>query len=235
MNTKDTSVLAIVIGSMLVTGIAGAQEKDQVQASSGGHNLDPVKDAVELTIGSGYAQGLGNVTSGQSLTDVGTAGGAVQLSLGYRIIPQLSLGVYGSGSMFGRADHEVDSSTKLYSASAGLDSAWHFLPAHSEWDPWISLGTGWRGYWQQQDQGQTAMQGWEIAKLQTGVDFRVDKSIAISPVIGADLTTFFTQQTPQSSGYANIHSPQVTTFLFAGLQGRFDIPTGSGASQVASR
>jgi hypothetical protein len=235
MNTKYISALSILIGSTFVAGVAAAQEKDQVQAASAGRNLDPVKNAVELTIGTGYAQGFGNITAAQpSLTEVGTAGGAVQLGVGYRIIPQLTLGVYGSGSAFGRAD-EVSGSAHLYSATAGFDSAWHFLPSHSEWDPWVSLGTGWRGYWVQEDQGQTAVQGWEIAKLQTGVDFRIDKSIAISPVVGADLTTFFSQQTPESNGYASIRSPQVNTFLFAGLQGRFDVPTGSGASQVASR
>jgi hypothetical protein len=58
---------------------------------------------------------------------------------------------------------------------------------------------------------------------------------SLSIVIGSTLTTFFSQQTPQSNGYASIQSPQVNTFLFAGLQGRFDVPTGSGASQVASR
>jgi hypothetical protein len=235
MKAKRISAIAVVVGGMLVTGLASAQEKDQAQDSKGARNLDPVKNAVELTIGTGYAQGFGNITQGQpSLTDVGTAGGSVQLGVGYRIIPQLSLGVYGSGAMFGRAD-QVDSSTSLYTATAGFDSAWHFIPGHSEWDPWVSLGTGWRGYWMQANQGQTSLQGWEIAKLQTGVDFRIDKAVAISPVIGADLTTFFTQQTPTSNGSANIQSPQVNTFVFAGLQGRFDIPTGSGSSQVASR
>jgi hypothetical protein len=79
------------------------------------------------------------------------------------------------------------------------------------------------------------MQGMDWAKLRIGVDYRIDRAIAISPVIGADLTTFFSQSTPTSNGFASISSPTVNTFVFAGLQGRFDIPTGAGASQVASR
>ena len=235
MNTKTVTALSLVVGSTLVASTSSAQQKDSVQASEETRNLDPVKNAVEVTIGTGYAQGVGNIGPEQaSLTQEGTAGGAVQLGVGYRIIPQLSLGVYGSGSMFGRAD-SVDSEAHLYSATAGVESAWHVLPGHSEWDPWVSLGTGWRGYWVQQNLGQSSVQGWEVARLQTGVDFRIDKAVAVSPVIGADITTFFTQQTPDSNGYQNIHNAHASTFLFAGFQGRFDIPTGSQSSQVASR
>jgi hypothetical protein len=190
---------------------------------------------VELTIGTGYAQGFGNVGAGQpSLTDIGTAGGAVQLGAGYRLIPQLTLGAYGSGAMFGKGD-QVDSSANLYSATAGFQADWHFWPAAHEFDPWVSLGTGWRGYWAHADQGNTAMQGWEIAKLQVGLDYRIDRAIAVSPVVGIDMTTFFSQSTPTSNGFHSISSPDVNAFLLAGVQGRFDIPVGSDASQVASR
>jgi hypothetical protein len=79
------------------------------------------------------------------------------------------------------------------------------------------------------------MQGVEWAKLQIGVDYRIDQAVAISPVVGADLTTFFTQSTPTSNGFTNTTNPTVNTFVFAGVQGRFDIPTDSRSSQVASR
>jgi hypothetical protein len=54
-------------------------------------------------------------------------------------------------------------------------------------------------------------------------------------VIGADLSTFFTQSTPEANGFHNLASPQVNTFLFAGLMGRFDLAAESPRSQVASR
>jgi hypothetical protein len=69
-----------------------------------------------------------------------------------------------------------------------------------------------------------------------GVDCRVDRAIAISPVVGADLTTFFTQSTPATQSFTKIDRPTVNAFVFAGLQGRFDIPTtAAGSSHVASR
>jgi len=36
------------------------------------------------------------------------------------------------------------------------------------------------------DAGVTSLHGWEIAKLQLGVEYRYDRGIAISPVVGAD-------------------------------------------------
>jgi hypothetical protein len=225
-----------VAAIMVVSGVADAQEKDRAQESSGtGKPLLAATRNLELTVGTGYSQGFGNVGDNQpKLTDVATAGGAVQAGVAYRIIPQLSLGVYGSGEMFGRGDH-VDMSTKVYAATAGVEAAWHFIPAASELDPWVSLGSGWRGQWLHADQGDTSTQGWQIAKLQVGLDYRIDKQVAIAPVVGVDVTTFFTQSQPGSGGYQNIESPKANAFVFAGVQGRFDMPVGSDSSSVASR
>jgi outer membrane protein W len=241
MNRKLMTVTATVFGTTLFAGVASAQEpqappaKDEARASTSTRDLPPAKDAVELTIGTGYAQGFGDVASNHaSLKDTSTAGGAVQVGVGYRIIPHLTLGVYGTGAMFGRGDM-VGSSANLYSATAGVQADWHFLPTGSEWDPWVSLGTGWRGYWVNDDQGTTALHGWEIAKLQVGVDYRISPAISISPVVGADVSTFFTESTPQSGGFASLSSPTANTFVFGGLMGRFDVPTRPTASGVAAR
>jgi hypothetical protein len=234
MNAKwMTSVVAVATG-VLFAGAANAQPKDQPSEGQGDASLAPATRSVELTIGTGYEQGFGKIVDGQpSLTDVGQAGGAIEASVGYRLIPELTLGVYGSGGEFSRGD-SVDGSTNLYTATAGLKADWHFLPAGQEWDPWVSLGTGWRGYWLNDTQGTTSTHGWEIAKLEVGLDYRLDRAIALGPVVGGDVTTFFTQSTPGTS-YASISSPQASTFIFAGVQGRFDIATGSDSTRVASR
>jgi len=236
MNTKWITALTVALSGVVVSGVAGAAEKDEAGAQQSSRELAPATHAVELTIGTGYAQGFGDVASGQpKLTDLAQAGGAVQTSVGYRVIPQLTLGVYGSGAMFSRAD-QVDSTTNVYSASAGIESDWHFLPSSHQLDPWVSLSSGWRGYWVHNNQAETSLQGLQIARLQLGLDYRIDNAIAISPIIGADLSTFLSERTPTSGGFTNISNPNVDTFLFAGLQGRFDIPTRSGStSQVASR
>jgi hypothetical protein len=236
MNTKWSSAAAVTISGFLVATAASAQQRDEGQhAGDKSESLAPATHSVELTVGTGYAQGFGKIASSQpSLTDIGQAGGAIQIGVGYRLLPQLTLGVYGAGAVFGRGD-QVDPSANLYSAAAGVQADWHFLPAGHDLDPWVSLGSGWRGYWNHADQGTTSIQGLELAKLQIGLDYRLDQAIAISPVIGADLSTFLTESTPTANGFSNISSPNVNTFVFAGLQGRFDIPTGEPSSKVASR
>src|SRR5262249_6051918 len=117
MKIKSRWVLSAVIitSSALASGMASAQEKDR-----GADSLAPATHAVELTLGTGYAQGLGDIGSSQpTLTDVGQAGGALQAGVGYRIIPQLALGVYGSYGMFGRGD-QVDRSATVSTATAGV-------------------------------------------------------------------------------------------------------------------
>jgi hypothetical protein len=235
MKTQWMTAAAVAM-SIVVSGVASAQEKDRVASaeSDRSERTAPVKNAVELTIGTVYTQGFGDIASKQpKLTDLATAGGSVQGGVGYRILPQLTLGVYGSWAMFGRGD-QANPTGHVYSSTAGVQADWHFLPVGQEFDPWVSLGTGWRGYWMTADQGTTSMQGMELAKLQVGVDYRLDRQIAISPVVGVDLSSFFTQSTPETDSFHPISKPNVNTFLFAGLQGRFDIPTGN-ASQIASR
>jgi hypothetical protein len=236
MKSKWMAALAATIGTVAIAGSAGAQEKDRSPGTSKSDALAPVANALELTIGTGYAQGFGEIgTNLPKLTDVGQPGGAVQVGVGYRIIPQLTLGVYGAGAMFSRGD-QVDNSSNLYSAAAGAQADWHFLPSANQFDPWVSLGTGWRGYWIHNDQGTTALHGLELAKLQVGVDYRVARTIALSPVVGADLSMFLTESNPASQGFSNITDPKVNTFVFAGLMGRFDIPVGSDdTSRVAAR
>jgi len=238
MNSKRiVTATAVAIASLVVSSVASAEEKDATQSGTeSSHDLTPVKHAVELTVGTGYEQGFGNVGAGlPSLTDLGQAGGAVQVGVGYRIIPQLTLGVYGSGATFDRGG-QLDASTHVYSAAAGFQADWHVLPGGHALDPWLSLGSGWRGYWLDANQGVTSMNGIEIAKLQIGVDYRIDKAVAISPVFGVDLSTFLTESTPATNAFNNVSKPTVNTFLFAGVQGRFDIATDSvSASRVAAR
>jgi hypothetical protein len=239
MNTKSLIGALIVACTFPYAATASADESTPKDTAQGGgsypRRLAAVDKALEINIGAGYAQGAGNVGSGlPSLTDNGSAGGAVQLGVGYRLIPQLTLGFYGTGSLFSRGD-TVDSSAKLYSATAGFEATYHILP-NRELDPWVSLGSGWRGYWSKTDQGTTSMNGIELARLQIGTDFRLADAVAVSPVIGADLSTFLTQELPNQTSWHNVPSPSVNTFVFAGVQGRFDIATGSRPdSSVASR
>ena len=104
-----------------------------------------------------------------------------------------------------------------------VQAAWHVRPQTSI-DPWVSLGTGWRGLWLNPQSGKvTSLQGFELARLQVGVDYRITKDIAIAPVIGGSISTFVSQDAPMTTDYTEIPDKKVNFTGFAGLSGRFDL------------
>jgi hypothetical protein len=187
------------------------------------HEVAPAKNAFEVGVATGYTQGGGKLGGNMGdLEDVAGPGGAVEVNLGYRIIPELSVGVYGTFSQYAHGDL-IDSDTTVLAATAGVQAAWHFRPDRSV-DPWISLGTGWKGLWLDPDAGKTtALQGFELARLQIGADYRVSREVAIAPVIGGSLSMFVSEDSPMTTEYTEIDDKQVNFTAFAGVSGRFDL------------
>ena len=186
-------------------------------------------NAFEITLGVGYAQGFGDIGGNQrNLTDQSSAGGELQLGLGYRINPNFMVGVYGSGSIHDTGSYT--SGSNIYTATAGVQANYHFLPAET-WDPWIGLGSGWRALWINHSAGGTdSRHGLDLARLTAGVDYRVSSLFAVSPYVGAGLTTFLTQQLAGEQSFSNVHGPDVNVWIFGGLQGRFDLFGNTGSS-----
>ncbi len=210
--------------TFVVLALAGAPAFAQEAVTS----IQPrrgVEHALEITLGAGYAQGFGDIGASQpSLTDLNSPGGEVTLGIGYRLDRHFLLGVYGSGSKYSTKD--LTAGADIWSATAGVQANYLFLP-DDQWDPWIGLGSGWRGLWVKGANGTDSRHGWDIARLQAGVDYRVAPDFAVSPYVGAGLTTFLTQELAGEQAFSNVHSPDVNVWVFAGLQGRFDL-FGSG-------
>ncbi|HEU4727412.1 MAG TPA: hypothetical protein VFT22_05980 [Kofleriaceae bacterium] len=191
----------------LVPALASAEPEptdyrklESADASAGfDHPVAPVANALEIAVGTGYTQGGGKLGGALgNLEDVSGPGAAFELDLGYRIIPQLTLGAYGTFSAYQHGD-AIDSSTDVLGATAGLQAAWHFRPETSV-DPWISLGAGWKGLWLNPSDGKvTSLQGLELARLQVGADYRITREIAIAPVIGGSLSMFVSQDSPMTT------------------------------------
>jgi hypothetical protein len=209
--------------SLLAPAIAHADPESLEATASFDHAVAPVKNALEIAIGTGYSQGGGKLGgSMRNLEDISGPGASVELDLGYRIIPSLSVGAYGTFSQYQHGDL-VDSSTDVFGATAGVQAAWHFRPDMSI-DPWVSLGTGWKGLWLNPRSGKvTSLQGLELARLQLGVDYRVSKDISLTPVVGGSLGMFVSEDSPMTNDYTEIHDKQVNFTGFAGLSGRFDL------------
>jgi hypothetical protein len=216
----QATMVAVGAGALLVLhgDAAFAQEGGDLTRS-----IAAVRNSLEIGVQGGYAQGTGNIGEGVgSVSDLSEAGGAGEIQLGWRVIPQLTIGVYGTFSGYSAGD-ELAGDTDVLGATAGLRADWHFLPAETL-DPWVSLSTGWRGLWLTPDEGQdTSLQGLELARVQVGLDYRVSPELAISPVVGAGLSMFLSEDSPVTDGYEEIEDPQANVFFFAGLMGRFNV------------
>jgi hypothetical protein len=209
--------------SLLVPAMVSAQPQSIQGGSEFDHGVGPVQGALEISIGTGYSQGVGKVGGGMNdLQDLAGPGGSVELGLGYRIVPNLMIGAYGSVSTYQEGD-ALDPTTNVYGATAGIQAALHARP-HRSVDPWVSLGTGWKGMWLDPRDGKTtSLQGLELARLQLGVDYRVSEDISISPMIGASLGMFVSQDSPMTTDRTTIESKEVNFTGFAGMAGRFDL------------
>jgi len=217
MATKFAPILLL-----LVPSIASAQPYAG-DTSAFDHAVAPVDNALELGVATGYTQGAGKLGGDMNnLEDVARAGGSVELDAGARIIPNLSVGLFGTFSQSAKGD-QVASSTNVYGATAGVQAGWHFRPGTSI-DPYVNLGTGWRGLWLDPTSGKvTSLQGLELARLQVGVDYRITPDIAIAPVIGGALDMFVSQDSPMTQDYTEIQTKKVNFTGFAGIAGHFDL------------
>jgi len=217
---KTLSCISLLSSAFVVAGSASALADDEVFD----HAVAPVDDAIEIAVGGGYTQGVGEIAGEQpDVQDVAEAGGGAEVQIGYRLLPQLTLGVYGTLSAYSTGD-SVDSDTDVLGASAGIKADYHFRADRSV-DPWVSLGTGWRGLWLDPSTNvkTTALQGLELARLQVGLDYRISEDLSLAPVIGASATMFLSQDSPMTEDYTELDDKKVNFQFFSGLIGRFDV------------
>lgn len=178
--------------------------------------------AFEATVGLGYTQGFGQIARGgaNDVNDVANVGVGVDVGFSERLTPRLSLGFDAQYSEYSTGS-TLDSSSSARGAAFDVNVQYHFAPFRRV-DPWLKLGTGYRMLWQAPEQGaNTLWHGLDLVKAQAGVDFRSTSSVALGPMVGADLDVFLWTK---RDGVANtaLADPRVSTFVYAGIQGRFE-------------
>ncbi len=176
------------------------------------------RGAVELGVEAGYTQGFGAPVADPR---VGAGpGGTIGLSLDDRIDPHWSLGVGGQYQGYGSTG---TSATTVRGVTAGMRGTYHFSP-YTRLDPHVSLGAGYRLFAESPpgDAPTTLTHGIDVGRVEVGVDVRPNDSVAISPVIGADLNLFAWRTSGGVEAVAPM-SRTLSTFIFAGVEGRFDL------------
>lgn len=190
--------------------------------------------AIELGVGGAWTDGWGTMDrSTRGPNRVPGMGGALQLDLGARVLPWLTIGAYGFGAQLSIIP-AVPAAATAYQAGAGLAGTWHMRPA-AQTDPWLAIGAGWRGQWLAFLNGNaTAQHGMDFLNARAGVDLRVSPSVALSPVLGAALGSYFLQEI-HGGPWQAVGRPGLDTYVFAGLRATLDVPTRTrpaGASAI---
>jgi hypothetical protein len=194
------------------TSTARAQERTYFQRS-----LPAPTNALELRAGTGYTQGFGTVAPGRGIADVAGAGIGVHLDADYRVTPLWSLGLQGEYQEFRNVQNMA-----ARGVATNVGVTFHAAPI-LRGDPWLRVGAGYRLLWDVSPPATatTARHGFELAKATVGYDIRLSEAVAIAPQVGADVNLFL-WQTVNGINSA-LASGQIGTFLFAGVQGRFDV------------
>jgi outer membrane protein W len=195
------------------------------QTAEGDFSTKPVlapRRAFEIGVDTGYTQGFGSIYKGRAVGEVARAGMGVGLGLGARITPNFSLGVNGQLQGF-NADPTLPKGMMVRGAAAGIEATFHAAP-YQRVDPWVTVGTGYRMLMEvpEGNTPNTLTHGLELGKLQIGVDLRASDSVAISPVLGADMNMFMWRN-EAGAGMNQVADKRLNTFVFAGVKGRFDL------------
>jgi hypothetical protein len=216
-----------VIGAITVAVActSGATALAQDVEGSAPTPITAPREAFEIDVNTGYTQGFGAIHArpGGAVSDVARGGIGVGFGLGYRAIPELSVSVTGQFQELGRAA-EQPLGTRVRGAAIGVEGRLHTRP-YERLDPWVALGTGYRMLWVAPEgtNNNVLHHGLQLARAQVGLDVRVSRDVAIGPMIGGDIDLFIWRNPEGPAGNAVLPDKELSTFVFAGVQGRFDV------------
>jgi hypothetical protein len=187
-------------------------------------------NAFEMRLNSGYTQGFGVAAPGHGMPSIAGAGVNGTLDLDYRASPWISMGLQGEYQQF-----VSEQNTEARGFVGNIGVTFHGSPLYRG-DPYLRFGAGWRQLWSVNPPGapSTSYFGFELGKLTLGYDIRLSPGVAIAPQASADLTLFTWQNAAGIN--STLSAACVATFIYAGLQVRFDMGgTTTDSTAVASK
>jgi hypothetical protein len=174
----------------------------------------------------------------------------LQLDLGYRVTPALSLGgyfMYGVGFLGDDISDSCDALEDLPGVSAscsvsdlrlGLQVHYHFAP-RTKLDPWLGVGVGyeWLTFGMDLDaagaetEASSTGKGFEFINIQGGLDFELASGLALGPFLSFSLGQYSSYSTSCSgsgceavdSGSNDIDDKALHQWLLLGVRGTFVI------------
>jgi len=189
----------------------------------------PTLASAQLSLGArlGYAFAMGEAEEGIDVSDGAKAQIPIQLDVGYRATPALTLGgyfSYGFGRIGGDAEDycdvaDVDCSARVY--RLGLQLEYRFAqPAAT---PWLGAGIGYE--WAKLEYGNEKLSysGFEFLNLQGGVEWKAGEKFWVGPFAMLSLAKYSNSsyEAPGVDGEADVDG--MHQWMQLGVRGRFDL------------
>jgi len=217
--------VALAAAVLSLAGTAAAQDRPQAVNPGFG---------VSLRLAYGVPAGMTTDAAGDDLSRVLSGSLPIQLDLGYRFTPHVSVAVFGQYG-FGFTGSDLDSvcaSTGVNCSGrvvrAGVEGFWHFMPGNHV-DPWLGLGLGYEWMTVTAEQGGVSADfsahGWEFLNLQVGADWLVARSFGLGPFLQVSFSQYGTQEASQGgqSQSQDIQNTAVHEWVQIGLRGTFNL------------
>jgi outer membrane protein W len=116
----------------------------------------------------------------------------IGLDLGYMVTQHLLVGVYGQYGPGVPGDEEPSDGTNS-DTTVGVQAQYHFTTTQRV-DPWLGLGIGYEflheHYPSSDDEATLELRGFELAKLQAGIDFKISRAFALGPFASCSFGKF---------------------------------------------
>jgi hypothetical protein len=194
----------------------------------------------EVGLRLGYGIPLGNTSGNEKLSD--GIGGQVPIiiDLGYRVIPNLFVGLYGQygfswvgGNVSDACDMSSEISCSAHDIRLGVEAQFHFLP-RQKLDPWVGLGVGyeWMGISVEGGGVKVSMtpHGFEFVNLQAGLDILVAEHFYLGPFLSLSIAQYSDMSVDCSAGSVlcnqfgaggTIQDKALHEWLMLGVRGAF--------------
>lgn len=196
--------------------------------------LAPALASAQVSLGArlGYGLPLGQAAEDIDLGDLVKGQIPIQLDLGYRATPALTVGgffAYGFGfagdDTLGMGDvcdlDGVDCSTRVYRVGVQVD----YRFARPSATPWVGLGVGyeWASLEVEGPGGEVklSVKGFELLNLQGGVEWKVARNLSVGPFAMLSIGRYSSAEVDGAD--EDIDDKAFHEWLQVGVRGRFDL------------
>jgi hypothetical protein len=173
-----------------------------------------------------YALPLGDAAKNASLSDTVSGALPILVDVGYRIVPQLYVGLYGQFAFAFLSDKAcpANASCSANDLRFGLNVHYHFTTPAEPYDFWIGAGAGYEILSYKATvagiSAEGSASGFELGNAQVGFDYKMEQGVRVGPFAGVSVGQYSTAKAGNQSG--DIKDKALHEWLAFGVRAAYD-------------